>query len=202
MILFYASLQDCAKKLYEVEKNITNLKMLDFIEDLPGEIWKDIEGYEGLYQISNKGRVKSFKIGCWRVLKTNNNCAYYVVKLFNQQKTKRFLVHRLVATAFIPNPKNVHVVSYIDGNKLNNCVENLEWVTHSENIEHAFRIGLKKVYLGTKNSNVKLTAEQVKEIRKTYKPRDKNLGKSLWLKNLMLVNLLFKMSLIEKFTKM
>lgn len=109
------------------------------------EIWKDVEGYEGLYQVSNKGRVKSW-IKCNahpyvpRILKGRiSNKGYYTYHLGD----KTLKVHRLVANAFVPNPENKPQVNHIDGNKKNNHATNLEWVTNTENAAHAFRTGLK-----------------------------------------------------------
>ena len=107
------------------------------------EIWKDIEDYEGLYQVSNKGRVKSlnrivqrgnnYKPVCERFLKFGNNDGYYFVILSNQGHTKTAFVHRLVAHAFIPNPHNLPCVNHKDENPGNNDVRNLEWCTKSYN---------------------------------------------------------------------
>lgn len=122
------------------------------------EIWKDVVGYVGLYQVSNLGRVKS----CSHLVKCKNgyriqpckhlkNCFdnhYYHVTLFLNGKRKIYLVHRLVAQAFIPNPKNLPQVNHKDGNKTNNNAKNLEWVTCSENIKHAFRVGLNHAHDG------------------------------------------------------
>lgn len=110
------------------------------------EIWKDIKGYEGYYQISNFGNVKSLKFNHGtrsKLLKPFDNEGYTRVKLFIKNNGKRFLVHRLVAENFIPNPKNKPFVNHIDGNKSNNFVENLEWVTSSENVVHAIQNGLR-----------------------------------------------------------
>lgn len=117
------------------------------------ETWKDVVGYEGLYQVSNFGRVKSYAhiVKCRGGYRTQpskllSNCYdhnYYHVTLFKKGKRKIMLVHRLVATAFIPNTdNNKKQVNHIDGNKLNNNVYNLEWVTCQENCLHAFRTGL------------------------------------------------------------
>lgn len=113
------------------------------------EIWKDIEGYEGLYQISNFGRVKSLpkKNGNSyqeeRILKPKNNQGYMQVNLYKNKKCKSIVIHRMVAKAFIKNEYNKREVNHIDGNKANNRVDNLEWCTPSENQKHAYRIGLK-----------------------------------------------------------
>ena len=108
---------------------------------LPNELWKDVVGYEGLYKVSNLGRVKKIFEDYEIVLKPFIH-PYYTVTLSKHDKTRNIYVHRLVAEAFIPNPENKPEVNHIDGNKLNPNVENLEWVTKSENIKHAFRTGL------------------------------------------------------------
>ena len=93
------------------------------------EIWKDVVGYEGLYEVSNFGNVRSLfrykKQLRWDV--ANNR--YATVQLFKNKIGKRLLVHRLVAEAFLPNPRNLPVVNHKDENKLNNNVDNLEWCT-------------------------------------------------------------------------
>lgn len=110
------------------------------------EIWRKIEGFSN-YEVSSEGRVKSLNwklTGQERIMNgTKNN--YIQVCLRNNPIKKMFDVHRLVATAFIPNPDNKPCVNHIDGNKHNNRVENLEWCSHSENSLHAHKTGLNKV---------------------------------------------------------
>ena len=104
------------------------------------EIWRDIEGYKGLYQISNKGHVKSLKWGKERILRPMiNTSGYYCIILCNDSVKKAFQLHRLVAQAFIPNLYNKPQVNHLDENKLNNCVDNLEWATAKENINFGTR---------------------------------------------------------------
>ena len=102
------------------------------------EIWKDIDGYEGLYQVSNLGNVKSLnynRTGKERILKPGTNGSGYLhVILCKNGKIRLFKVHRLVAKAFLENPDHKSDVNHKDENKTNNCVENLEWMTRQENI--------------------------------------------------------------------
>ena len=115
------------------------------------EVWKDIKGYEGLYQVSNFGNVKSLrkridKGKCHRyfnekILKPiETNKGYLRVKFCKDRKIKKIRVHRLVAEAFIKKPELE--VNHRDGNKKNNKIENLEWVTKKENLQHAWKNGL------------------------------------------------------------
>lgn len=120
------------------------------------EIWRDVVGYEGLYQVSNMGRVRSIdhvvktKTGKDMLVKgmtkkpSTYKGGYQFVMLQYRKQKKLFPVHRLVALAFIPNPDNKPEVNHIDAIKDNNCVSNLEWVTGEENFKHAIDNGLVK----------------------------------------------------------
>ena len=95
--------------------------------------WKEIQGFEGLYKISNEGKIYSNKINA--IMKTYiNNNGYECVQLTKNKKRKHFLVHRLVAGAFCSGYQDNLVVNHIDGNRLNNRSSNLEWCTTKENI--------------------------------------------------------------------
>lgn len=103
------------------------------------EIWKPVVGFEN-YVVSNLGKVKRNDIELTPYIDATK---YSKVGLFNGNgKQKKFLLHRLVAESFISNPENKPEVNHIDGNKQNNCVSNLEWVTRSENVKHAAKKGL------------------------------------------------------------
>lgn len=117
------------------------------------EEWRDIQGYEGLYQVSDWGNVKSveryvrngngFRKVRERILKTflaGDEKEYHYVKLYKNNDRKPFTIHELVAMAFIPNPYNKPEIDHIDTNKKNNNVENLRWVTHSENMNNPITI--------------------------------------------------------------
>lgn len=121
------------------------------------EIWKDIKGYEGLYQVSNYGRVKSLP----KIHKTTKNYnklgyitkekilrqrktqrGYFLVTLYKEQKGKSLYVHRIVANMFISNKDNKPCINHKNGDKNDNKVTNLEWCTYSENMIHAYATGL------------------------------------------------------------
>ena len=104
------------------------------------EEWKDVKGYEGLYQVSNLGRVKSIIYDKEKILKPKCARGYYQVHLCNKGvPIKTCYIHRLVAEAFIPNPTNLSEVNHKDENKLNNHVSNLEWCTRAYNNNYGTR---------------------------------------------------------------
>ena len=110
-----------------------------FIEDLPNERWKDVDGYNGLYQISDYGRVKSFVKNKPIILKQTNVTNYLFVNLYDKSKHKKpVAIHRLVAETFISNPNNLPLVMHVDDNKHNNRYTNLMWGTYSDNILDAY----------------------------------------------------------------
>jgi len=129
------------------------------------EIWKDIKGYEKLYQISNLGKVKSFCRSKERILKIGiRPDGYEQIFLCMHYSRKHYFVHRLVALHFLKNPENKPEINHKNGIKTNNCVDNLEWVTHKENMHHAILNGLENKR-GEAHPNVKLTWENVIEIK-------------------------------------
>lgn len=140
------------------------------------EVWLPIKGFEGSYEVSNLGRVRSLD----RVIKriggrqrsyhgqdikpTITNNGYPMIGLYSLDRSVwRTTVHRLVAIAFIDNPDKKSDVNHVDGIKTNNEASNLEWTTTSENISHAFRIGLSAAKKGVDNSNAKLTPDLIKK---------------------------------------
>lgn len=128
-------------------------------------IWKKIPGFSN-YRVSQTGCVRSFARSVYKdlVQLTDKQGYKYVCIVSDSKKNFHAMVHRLVAIAFIPNPENKPQVNHKDGNKANNTVENLEWCTAKENVEHSYNTNL--AHIGTKRHNAKLTKEQVIEIRK------------------------------------
>tara|TARA_R110000851_G_C13074764_1_gene565189 strand:- start:717 stop:1226 length:510 start_codon:yes stop_codon:yes gene_type:complete len=133
------------------------------------EEWIDIEGYEGFYQISSIGRVKSFHRKKPKILVCFISKNGYVrIELNLKGKAKKYPVHRLVALGFIKTCNTRLEVNHIDGNKLNNNLVNLEWCTPSENQIHAFKTGLQVSRKGIDHHGSKLTEKDVVEIRSLY----------------------------------
>ncbi len=149
------------------------------------EIWKDIDGLEGEYQVSSFGRVKSLSrwIGTSlhedRILaQSKTKDGYLKVRLSSKKKnidwTRR--VHRLVAEAFIPNPNGLETVNHKDGDKENNRVDNLEWMDRKDQLFHAYQLKLKKPSQGATNTQSKLSEEDVRYIREHYVRNSKEFG--------------------------
>lgn len=142
------------------------------------EVWKDIEGYEGIYQVSNLGKIKSLyrkvfysdgrtytykeKVLNWNIMKKVNRC---YVHLYKNSERKAMLVHRVVALAFIPNPNNLPEINHINGITTDNFVSNLEWITHSENMKHGFRTGLIN-NTGVLHGNNIYNEDQIRRVKK------------------------------------
>ena len=145
------------------------------------EIWKDILGYEGIYQVSTFGKVKALLrqkgkgtgrgsyISKERILKSRiNRSGYKQVSLYKSGTARTLLVHRLIMIAFVPNLESKPEVNHIDGIKLNNDLSNLEWATHSENAKHAFKMGLRIPPVfdrkGSSNGSSKLIEKDIVDI--------------------------------------
>ena len=103
------------------------------------EEWRDIEGYGGRYQVSNKGNVRSLQRGWYLDLKPRNQRGYLFVVLYDGEMHKRRPIHRIVAETFIPNPNDYPIINHKDENPANNCVENLEWCTYKYNSNYGTR---------------------------------------------------------------
>lgn len=141
------------------------------------EIWKDIVGYEGLYQVSNFGRIKSNYKSI--ILQPGLCRGYLIVNLYKNKKSLSQKVHRLVAQAFIPNPENKPTVNHIDGNKQNNYVSNLEWATVKEQNVHANKTGLmdnaKKIRAkNMRNITIKYLQKRSEKLKKPVNQYDLN----------------------------
>jgi len=146
------------------------------------EIWKDVKGYEGYYQISNLGRVKSLARKVYRkngqivnrserILKPYLMGDGYLSLCFRvENKISKQYVHRVVAKNFLEKPDYANCVNHIDGNKQNNKLSNLEWVNHVENHAHAVRIGLIN-NKGENSSTAKFTNKEANLIRIFYETR-------------------------------
>ena len=141
---------------------------------MENEIWKDVKGYEGYYQVSNMGRVKSMRVlktpkngvkcrkNAFLSTKTTHDKQYVLVALCRNGEKKHIQVHRLVAEAFIPNPKNLPCVNHKDEDKTNNCVENLEWCSYQYNNTYGT--------MAYRSINHPSTSKCVRQLSKTGEP--------------------------------
>lgn len=146
------------------------------------EIWKIINEYPD-YEVSNLARVRNIETNV--ILKEHKqNRGYKMVNLKRNKISKGISLHRVVAIAFIPNPDNKAQVNHINGDKDNNSVANLEWMTSSENVRHAIKTGLKGILVGTQHGMSKLTTNDVLEIRRIYSKREMNQTKIAELFNI------------------
>ena len=148
------------------------------------EIWKPLRGYEGLYEVSNKGRIKSLPRNYLRKRKGRKDhivkvkgkvlkqcvgtTGYYIIRIRKDKKCKTKKVHRLIAKTFLPEIKGCNIVNHIDGNRLNNSIENLEWTTHQGNSDNAIERGSIDMK-GSKHYFAKLTEQDVIQIRELWR---------------------------------
>lgn len=139
------------------------------LNNMVNEVWKDIPEYEGLYQVSNLGRIKSVerKVDKYhhvkeRILKPSLSKGYYKLNLSKDFKNKTIYVHKLVAKTFIDNIKNYPCVNHKNENKLDNSVDNLEWCTHLYNVHYGTAIKR----MSEKQKNSKLSSKPVKSYNK------------------------------------
>ena len=162
------------------------LRFLYLLGDKMKEIWRDIKGYEGLYQASNLGNIRSLDRKDGRGFNRKGfvmspipaKTGYLNIHLSKQGKGKTFQIHRLVAEAFLPNPENLQIINHKDENPQNNVVDNLEWCTYKYNsnygkMTHDFR---SKIVSAEKHPRRKLDWETVEKIRKLYKRKSKEFG--------------------------
>lgn len=152
-----------------IMKHYKNLSL----EDIEGEIWKDVVGYENIYMVSNFGRIKSNGREVFKPSSLNNTYRIKTSKKISSHcftttgyhqvgiMRKSHYVHRLVAIAFLDNPLNKETVNHIDGNKSNNNLNNLEWATRKENSIHAFTKGLNQKTWGGKGGTRHYRAKKV-----------------------------------------
>ena len=143
------------------------------------ETWKAVKGYEGLYEVSDHGRVRSLGrdmvrrdgyryVMPQRILRHWLTRGYPTVSLSRDGKVKKLYVHRLVASAFLPMIRGKREVNHLDVNPQNNLLSNLEWVTPSENVTHSYRAGKHRPIRGESFVGSKLTDQAVRDIRRLY----------------------------------
>jgi len=146
------------------------------------EIWREIIGYEGLYAVSSSGSIKSLErmvnyriAGTKRIVRERirkpflYKNGYYMITLWRGNVGKTETLHRIIASAFIPNPENKETVNHINGIKTDNSIDNLEWASYSENAKHAVVTGLNPTRSGEQLIHSKLNDIYVSEIRQMYK---------------------------------
>lgn len=126
-------------------------------------VWKKVpvEGFE--YEINNLGEVRSLKTGRMKKIQTNTR-GYATVSLWEKKNYKTVTIHRMLGLLFLPNPDNKEQINHINGIRNDNSLSNLEWVTQSENVRHAYDTGLTKHLIGEDMYNARFTEEQVLDI--------------------------------------
>jgi hypothetical protein len=151
----------------KLNKNIEPYQNLD-INDMKGEIWKVIDKHPS-YSISNLGRIKLYRNfnGSYILKQTIRNNYLYVI-ITKKTIRNNYRIHRLVASLFIRNLNNFPCVNHKDGNKKNNKISNLEWCTYSQNMLHAYKIGLKLSTNGNKVQAIKMNTGEVFEFNSVY----------------------------------
>lgn len=136
---------------------------------------KDVVGYEGIFMVTEDGQIFSKRTNKFLVQGTSKT-GYKVLSTKVEGVAKCLKVHRLVAEAYVPNTENKPFVNHIDGDKTNNNINNLEWVTNRENIIHAYELGLINVTSGCDRSTSAISEEDLAYVRAVYKPFDKQFG--------------------------
>lgn len=137
------------------------------------EEWREISGLSGYY-VSSLGNVRNNKGE--QMSKELSNAGYYRVHLCKGGVAKHYSIHRLVAEAFVDRRSCCPIVNHKDGCKTNNTATNLEWCSHSSNLQHAYDSGLRTGNFGNKNGQCKLSVDDVRDIRKLYKKRSRDFG--------------------------
>jgi hypothetical protein len=133
---------------------------------MTSEVWKNIKGFENMYQISSYGRFRSYKSNNWKIIAPSlSSSGYYTYAIYTKSKPKRFQAHRLVAEYFINSSELSKTVNHKDTNKKNNYADNLEWLTIKENLEHADKLGI-LFNKGESHYKSKLRNEDIFFIRK------------------------------------
>lgn len=139
--------------------------------------WRPINGFNGLYEVSTAGEVRSIVTDHSRrtcILKPHEKNGYLAITLYSKNCSKHFYIHRLVAQTFLPRVEGKNEVNHIDCNKFNNSIENLEWCNRKENLEHSYVHGLKRQ--GELHGCHKLTEKEVQDIRHEYVRNSKTHG--------------------------